>query len=136
MTSSKKPRTLLGSVPSKKVALVVTRKPRLTASLMPFDSEIIAAFAANRKVVMFALTVQMHREGEVLGRRKLRQTALEFERVGAQVDVLLARNQPVDDLDDLRMQQRLAAREEKPWARRTLQRAAKHSSGVSCFLRM
>ncbi len=59
--------------------------------------------------MMLALAVQMHREGEVLRRRKLRQLLFEFKRVGTEINVLLARDQPVDDLDDLRMQQRLAA---------------------------
>ncbi len=74
-----------------------------------FDGDVVAAFAADGEVVVLALAVEMHGEGEVLGRRELRQAALEFERVGAEVDVLLARDEAVDDLDDLRMQQRLAA---------------------------
>jgi hypothetical protein len=101
MTSSKNARTLLGSVPSKKVALVVTRKPRLT--------DVVAAFAADGEVVVLAVAVEMDGEGEVLGGRKLRQATLELKRVGAEIDVLLARDEAVDDFDDLRVQQRLAA---------------------------
>src|SRR5208282_3628048 len=48
-------------------------------------------------------------EGEVFRRGELRQSALQFESVGAEVDVLLARNEAVDDFDDLRMKERLAA---------------------------
>ncbi len=59
--------------------------------------------------MMLALAVQMHRESEVLRRRKLRQLLFEFKRVGAEINVLLARDQAVDDFDDLRMQQWLAA---------------------------
>ena len=74
-----------------------------------FNRDVVSAFAADGEIVVLALAVEVNREGQVLRRRELRQAALQFERVGAQVDVLLARDQPVDDLDDLRMQQRLAA---------------------------
>ena len=74
-----------------------------------FDGDVVSAFAADGEVVVLALAVEMDGEGEVLGGRELRQAALEFERVGAEVDVLLARDEAVDDFDDLRMEQRLAA---------------------------
>jgi len=76
-----------------------------------FDSQIESAFAAYRHIVVLALAIEMHREGEVLRGRELMQALLEQERVGAQVDVLPARDEAVDDLDDLRVQQRLAARQ-------------------------
>ena len=81
----------------------------LDGLLDAFDSDVPSAFAADGEVVLLALAVEMHGEGEVLRRREFGQAALEFERVGAEVDVLLARDEAVDDLDDLRMQQRLAA---------------------------
>ena len=81
----------------------------LDGFLDAFDGDVVSALAADGEVVVLALAVEMDGEGEVLGRRELRQAALEFERVGAEVDVLFARDEAVDDLDDLRMQQRLAA---------------------------
>ena len=57
----------MGSVPSKKVALVVTRKPR-DGLFDAFGGDVVAAFAADREVVMLALAVQMDREGQVLAR--------------------------------------------------------------------
>ena len=60
--------------------------------------------------MVLAFAIEMNREGQVLRRRELRQTPLEFQGIRAQVDVLLARNEAVDDLHNLRMQQRLAAR--------------------------
>src|ERR1035438_577276 len=61
--------------------------------------------------MVLALPIKMHREGEVFRRRELRKAALEFQSVGAEVDVLLARDEAFDDLDDLRMKQRLPARD-------------------------
>ena len=72
------------------------------------DSDIVGSLAANGKVVVLAQAVEMYAEGEVLGRGKFRQAAFEIQRVGAEVDVLLARHQPLDDFDNLGMQQRLA----------------------------
>jgi hypothetical protein len=78
--------------------------------------------------VVLALAIQMHGEGEVLRRRELVNALLELKRVGAEIDVLLARDQAVDDLDDLRMQQRLAAGHETIGTPHS-STAAKHSSG-------
>ena len=74
-----------------------------------FDCDVVSAFAANGKVVVLALAIEVDREGEVLRRRELGQTPFQLERVGAEVDVFLARDEAVDDLNNLRMQQRLAA---------------------------
>ena len=81
----------------------------LDGFLDAFDGDVVSTFAADREVVMFAIAVEMDGEGEVLRRREFGQTALEFERVGAKVDVFLARDKAVDDFDDLRMEQGLAA---------------------------
>ena len=71
------------------------------------NRDIVPALAADREVVMIPLPIQVDGEGQVLRRRELGQPPLQFERVGAKVNVLLARDEAVDDLDNLRMQQRL-----------------------------
>ena len=111
---------MLGSVPSKNVAFGSDAEAALDGFLDSFNSDVLSAFAADGKIVMLALTVEMNGEGEVLRRREFRQATLEFQRIGAEVDVLLARDEAVDDLDNLRMQQGLAAGDATPWARRTL----------------
>src|SRR5664280_897699 len=81
----------------------------LQGFLHAVNGDVESAFAADGKVVVLALAVHVHRERQVLA--GLEQVNLLFEQqsVGAQVDVLLARDQAVDDLGDLRMHQRLAA---------------------------
>src|SRR5581483_4525748 len=53
--------------------------------------------------------VQVHAERQVVRRGELVEARFEPDRIGAQVDELLARDQAAHDLVDLRMQQRLAA---------------------------
>ena len=61
--------------------------------------------------------VHVNAESEVF--RRLKQPRFEFflqqQRVGAQVYVLAARDQPLDNFLDLRVQQRLAARDRHHW---------------------
>src|SRR5580698_11028286 len=57
---------------------------------------------------MLALPIEMNGESKILRRRKLRQTALQLKRIRAKVNVLLARDEAVNNFDNLRMQQRLA----------------------------
>ena len=109
MTSSKKPRTELGSVPSKKVALVVTRKPRLTASLMPSTAMSYPPSRQTEKSWCSRWPSRWTEKVRYLDGVNSGRRLLEFERVGAEVDVLFARDEAVDDLDDLRVEQRLAA---------------------------
>ena len=59
---------------------------------------------------MFSLAVHVYGKRQVLARLEQVQLFLQQQGIGAQVDVLLPRHQPLDDLGDLRMQQRLAAR--------------------------
>ena len=73
------------------------------------DRDVVAAFAADREIVVLALAIHVHGERQVLARREKMDLFFQQQRVGAEVDVLLARDQPVDDLVDLRMHQRLAA---------------------------
>ena len=74
------------------------------------DGLVEAAVHAHRLVVMLLDAVEMHRE-EQIGRR-LEQVQLLFQqqRVGAQRDEFLARDDAFDDLADLLVDQRLAAR--------------------------
>ncbi len=122
ITSSKKRADAVGIGAVEEGGVGGDAEAALDGLLDAFDGDVVAAFAADGEVVMLALAVEMDGEGEVLRGRELGQAALEFERVGAEVDVLLARDEAVDDLDDLRMQQRLAAGNARPWARRILQR--------------
>ncbi len=69
--------------------------------------DIVAAFAAHRKVVMLLLAVHVDREREILRRFEQMQLLLQQKRIGAHVDVLLTCNQTGDDLRHLRVQQRL-----------------------------
>jgi hypothetical protein len=49
-------------------------------------------------------------EAEVVGRRELIEALFQTQRVGAEIHELLARDQTLDDLFDLGMEQRLATR--------------------------
>src|SRR5581483_1726543 len=60
--------------------------------------------------MMLTLAIEMNGEREVLRRRELVKALLQLKCIGAEIDVLLTRDQAVHDLDDLRMQKRLAAR--------------------------
>ena len=117
--SSKKARTLLGSAPSNSVVLVVTRKPRFSASRIAVHRDVVAALAADREIVVLVLPVQVHAEGQVLARLEEVDLFLQQQRVGAQVDVLLPRHQALDDLVDLRVHAAARRRGSKPSARRT-----------------
>ena len=52
----------------------------------------------------------MHVEAEVIRRREFIEALLEPQRVGAEIHELFARDESLDDLFDLGMQQRFAAR--------------------------
>src|SRR5689334_20807165 len=84
ITSSKKRATRSGSAPSNKVQLMLIRKPR-------------------------SLAVQMHVPAEIRVRLVLVELLLEQQRVGAEIDELLAGQDALDDLRHLLVQQRLAA---------------------------
>ena len=71
--------------------------------------DLVAAFLADREIVMLLLAIHVDGEGEVLAGREEVQLFFQQQRVGAEVDVLLARHQAFDDLVDLRVHQRLAA---------------------------
>src|SRR5437868_5850536 len=60
-------------------------------------------------IVLVLQAVEMDRERQVWAWRELIDLLLEEQRVGAQVDELLARDDALDDLDDLLVEQWLAA---------------------------
>jgi len=66
MTSSKKVRTLLGSVPSKEGGVRGDAEAALDGLLDAFDGDVPTAFTANGEVVVVALAIEMHGKGEVL----------------------------------------------------------------------
>ncbi len=100
--SSKKARTLLGSAPSKSVVLVVTRKPRLTASRMPSSGDVEAAFAADGEIVVILLAVHVDAEGEIFAGLEEVDFFLEQQGVGAEIDVFFPGDEALDDFVDLR----------------------------------
>ncbi len=59
--------------------------------------------------MVLALAIQVHREREVLARLEQVHLLFQQQRVGAQVHILAARDQPRDDFANLGMQQRFAA---------------------------
>ena len=73
------------------------------------DGNVVSALAANRKVMLFALAVEVHAEGQVLTRLEEMNLFFQQQGVGAEIDIFLARHQALDDLTDLRMHERLAA---------------------------
>ena len=60
-------------------------------------------------------SIQCHHEPSALAGLEQVELFFQQERVGAQVDVLLARDQSLDDLVDLGMHQRLAAGDGDHW---------------------
>ena len=58
---------------------------------------------------MFALAVHVNAERQILAGLEQIQLFLQQQRVRAQIDVFLARDQALDDLVDLRVHQRFAA---------------------------
>ena len=58
-----------------------------------FDRQIVAAFAANGKIVVFALAVHVNGERQILAGLEEVQLFLQQQRVGAEIDVFLARDQ-------------------------------------------
>ena len=59
--------------------------------------------------MVLAQSVKMHGEAEVGGRLELLESALQLERVGAEIDETLLRDQALDDLNDIGVQEGLAA---------------------------
>ena len=75
------------------------------------DGLLVGAFATHCEIVMFFLPIHVHAKRQVLRRLEQPRFQLFFEqqRVSTEVDVLLARDEPLDNFLDLRMEQRLAA---------------------------
>ncbi len=84
-------------------------KAALQRELDGFDGFVVGAFAANGEIVLFALAIHVNGKGQILAGREEVQLFFEQQRVGAEVDVFLARDQAVNDLGNLRMHQGLAA---------------------------
>jgi hypothetical protein len=73
------------------------------------DGDFVSPFAADGEIVVLFLSIQVHAERQVLARLEEMNFLLQQQGVGAKIDVFLARNQPCDNLVDLRMHQRFAA---------------------------
>ena len=91
------------------MVLVVTRKPRRKRFAYALEGLVVAAFQADGKIVVLALAVHVDGKGQELAGLEQIDLLLQQQRVGAEVNVFLARDQAGDDFADLRMQQRLAA---------------------------
>ena len=74
------------------------------------EGELVSAFAAYRKIVMLFLSIHVNRKTQVLARLEQVQLFFQQQRVGAEVNIFLARDQAFDNLVDLRMHEWLAAR--------------------------
>ena len=101
-----------------------------------FDRDVVAAFAADGEIVVLALAVHVDGEGQVLAGLEQVELLFQQQRVGAEVDVLLARDQAFDDL-----RRSAGACSGSPPGMETIgaphsSTARKHCSGVSCFFRM
>ena len=73
------------------------------------DGNVVAAFAADGEVVLFALAIEVHAEGEVFARLEEVEFLFQQQGVGAEIDIFLARDQAFDDLGDLGVHERFAA---------------------------
>ncbi len=83
------------------------------------DGPVVHALLADRPVVHLAVAVQVHVPAEIGVRLVLLHLLLEQQRVRAEIDELLARQDALDDLRHLLVQQRLAAGDRHHRARRT-----------------
>src|SRR5213080_2082024 len=74
-----------------------------------FNGNVVPTLAADGKIVVLALAVQMNAECEIF--RGLEELNLLFQQqsIRAQINIFLARDQALDNLVDLGMHQRLAA---------------------------
>ena len=97
--------------PSKIVALTLTAKPLRLRGLDRRTRRARTAFHADRLVVMLLDAVEMDREEQVGRGLEQCELLLQQQRVGAQRDELLARHDALDDLADVLVDQRLAARD-------------------------
>src|SRR5262249_6908126 len=79
--------------------------------LDPLDRLVVDPVAADRLVVLLAQAVEMHAEREVPGRREDPglQFFLQENGVGAEIDVLVSRDQLHDQTTDVGIHERLAA---------------------------
>src|SRR5262249_38250799 len=85
-------------------------KTALDGFVNAFDGLLVAAFAANGEIVMFALAVHVNRKRQVLAWPEKMEFFLKQQRIRAEVDVLLPGHKARNDFVDLRMHERFSAR--------------------------
>src|SRR5208283_4009784 len=73
------------------------------------EGKLVSAFTAHGKIVVLLLSIHVHREAQIFAGFEQVQLFFQQQRVGAEIDIFLAREQAVDNFIDLRMHQRLAA---------------------------
>ena len=83
----------------------------LDRELDRLDRDVVGTVAADRRVVLVLLAVEVDGEGEILRglEEAFGEPALEEKSVGAEINVLFAGNETLDDLLDLGMDQRFPA---------------------------
>ena len=88
---------------------MLTRKPLRLRQLDRRDRALVDAVLADRVVVHLLVAVEMDRPDEIgIGLEEI-ELLLQQQRVGAEIDEFLARDDALDDLLDLAVEQRLAA---------------------------
>jgi hypothetical protein len=86
-------------------------EPALDGFLDGFHGDVVGAVAADGGVMLVLQAVEVDGEGEVFGGLEEIELALEEQGVGAEIDVLFAGHEAVDDFVDLGVDQRFAARD-------------------------
>src|SRR5579872_407336 len=71
---------------------------------------VVPTLAANRKVVFLALSIKVNAEGQIFAGPEKMNFLLQQQRIRAQINVFPPRHQPLNNLRNLRMHQRFAAR--------------------------
>ena len=109
--SSKKARTLFGFGAIEQSCIGGQAEAALDGLFDAFGCLVVGAFAADGEVVMLALAVHVNDEREIFAGLELVDLFFEQQAIGAEVNVLFARDQALNDLTDLGMHERFAARD-------------------------
>jgi hypothetical protein len=73
------------------------------------ERDVVSTFAADGKIVMLLLAVHVNREAQIFAGLEQVQLLFEQQRVGAEINIFLARDQAFDNFVDFWMHQRFAA---------------------------
>ena len=73
------------------------------------ESDVVSTFAADGKIVVLFLSVHVNGEAQILAGLEQVQLFFQQQRIGAEIDIFLARHKAFDNFVDLGMHQRFAA---------------------------